>query len=691
MKWIISVFGFVLTITATITATAGTVKLESLLQEMTNREALARFPEPAYRQLQASSYNRASVARGQPGWFADQDGVSFIRTDTTGDRQEWVLMEHRGPGCITRMWTPYFYYGMGNRTGPNLRIYLDGQEHPVVDENMIALLTGRVKWADPPFAAETARAGMFFLPIPFAHHCRITTTQKPFYNIINYRAYPDGTRVETFSPPVLTRLNAQVRQTAKILVQPPPTATPRHQQSATLPPGEILALALREPGQAIRTLSFQVPGAPADSLRSLVLSAAFDGEETVWCPVGDLFSAADRVHPLQMWSREVDASETLTCRWIMPYRDHADIVLHNLGTRPITVQLNCDTQAWTWDKRSMYFHANWHYESPEPVLPLRDWNFIDIEGQGVLVGDSWSVLVPHQGWWGEGDEKIYVDLPPQAPFPTHFGTGTEDYYGWAGGVVPTPADEFSHPFAANVRVGGGAPNGRTRGYNICARSRVLDAIPFEQRLQFDMEASSLERKPDLYQHYSGVTFWYARPGARHNRPPQPEDAARPLLTAQDLDALAIERKQVTTLPGAIEFETFKASAHSPGMKMGPQRPHASFLPAQWSGEEHLFMQPQAPGDFVEFTLSEQFAPRRLKLYLTYSFDFGVMKISVNGRVVQKSLDLFHERPTVYPLDLGVVAPVDNAYVLRFEYVAPGPRSRGTRSFLGLDCVVLSAP
>jgi hypothetical protein len=42
-------------------------------------------------------------------------------------------------------------------------------------------------------------------------------------------------------------------------------------------------------------------------------------------------------------------------------------------------------------------------------------------------------------------------------FPTHFGTGTEDYYGWAGGEIPTRKDEFSTPFLANARVGVAVP------------------------------------------------------------------------------------------------------------------------------------------------------------------------------------------------------------------------------------------
>ena len=35
---------------------------------------------------------------------------------------------------------------------------------------------------------------------------------------------------------------------------------------------------------------------------------------------------------------------------------------------------------------------------------------------------------PVEAWWGEGDEKVFVD---GEKFPSHFGTGTEDYYGYA--------------------------------------------------------------------------------------------------------------------------------------------------------------------------------------------------------------------------------------------------------------------
>ena len=40
----------------------------------------------------------------------------------------------------------------------------------------------------------------------------------------------------------------------------------------------------------------------------------------------------------------------------------------------------------------------------------------------MFVGDTFTLVTHHQKWWGEGDEKIYVD---GEKFPSHFGTGTE--------------------------------------------------------------------------------------------------------------------------------------------------------------------------------------------------------------------------------------------------------------------------
>jgi phage protein U len=46
------------------------------------------------------------------------------------------------------------------------------------------------------------------------------------------------------------------------------------------------------------------------------------------------------------------------------------------------------------------------------------------KGRRVYVGDTLTIMNPEEQWWGEGDEKIWVD---GEDFPSLFGTGTEDY------------------------------------------------------------------------------------------------------------------------------------------------------------------------------------------------------------------------------------------------------------------------
>lgn len=520
------------------------ITLDSLLEEMVDRESLVRFPDPQYQSLQASSYNRESVHRDKPSWFADSDGLGFIRTETVDGKTEWVIMEHDGPGCITRIWTPFFYYDFNNRTGPNVRIYLDGAETPVVDESLIKLVTGQ-SFVKPPFAAFTARAGDLYLPIPFAAGCKVTMTDKPFYHIINYRAYPPGTAVETFT--MAAYETADREKIGKLLYEAPNFNSDRPVAShRDIEPGASVELPLPDGPKAVRGITVRLKASQANaSLRSTVLTMTADGEQTIWCPVGDFFCCDDSLHPFRTWERTVSEDGAMTCRWVMPYAKSATIQILNLGTQPVAVDLTATVGPWEWNERSMHFRANWRSDEVVPGTPFQDWNFIDIRGRGVYVGDAWTVLNIEDGWWGEGDEKIYVDDAWDNGFPTHFGTGTEDYYGWAGGVNPTRADEFDEPFLANVRVGGQGQAGLTRGYNICTRTRSLDAIPFDRRLCFDIEASfgTQMREPWDLLGYSAVTFWYALPGATCNRGPQPQEAAKPIMAMPDLQKTSDEIKR----------------------------------------------------------------------------------------------------------------------------------------------------
>ncbi|MCG8554481.1 MAG: DUF2961 domain-containing protein, partial [Proteobacteria bacterium] len=531
------------------------VTLQWMLEQMVDRDRLARFPTLLRpKTLQASSYNRQSKPPvGSPGWFADQDFSGAVRTEG-GER---VLMEHRGPGAIVKMWSTYYYQSFGSRRGPIVRIYLDDNPTPVIEEYLIELLT-RNEWSPadygpvPPkqnsfdvpgvLAGFTARAGNLYMPIPYQRSCKVTVVDtRNWFNIINYVEFPPGTVVETYTPQGYQQALATMQAISSQLANPTDfVGGIPHNQTVTLNPGQSLPIPLPPGSNAVRHLEVKLADTSRQRLRSTILKGTFDGEQTIWTPLGDYFCSGNEVNAFKTWEREMRPDGTMITRWVMPYQYAGEIAFENLGPDPVTLDVKLQTAPWFWDADSMHFHAHWWTTEPVPGKPFSDWNFVHVDGKGVYVADVWTVLSANREWWGEGDEKIYVDEAYDQngtgdDFPTHFGTGTEDYYGWAGGENPTGLDTFSHPFLSNVRVGSAQNN---RGYNITTRSRVWDAIPFSTRLHFDMEASfgfQMRNHWDLLK-YSVVTYWYAIPGARHNRVPQPAEAAKPVMTLQDLDA-----------------------------------------------------------------------------------------------------------------------------------------------------------
>jgi len=127
------------------------VTLETLLDEMVDRDAMARFPAPEYRLRQQSSYDRGSKTPEDPkGWFANRDRGHFIRTETNAGRKEWVLMEHEGAGAMGRTWmpdpriTPMVLSGRSKAPTDlgTLRVYLDGESEPALEGPTYDLFNG---------------------------------------------------------------------------------------------------------------------------------------------------------------------------------------------------------------------------------------------------------------------------------------------------------------------------------------------------------------------------------------------------------------------------------------------------------------------------------------------------------------------------------------------------------------------
>ncbi len=510
------------------------VSMETLLTEMVDREAVARFPQPDFRLKQASSYNRASKTPEKSretaeGWFTNHDFNSsakdrnFVRIEQNRGQKEWVLMEDEGAGAIVRSWMPW--RSQSNPTTTSIiRFYLDGGTEPAIEGNMFELFQG--KGLIPyPLAHESLRSAVSFFPIPYARSCKVTVTEQPFFFQFTFREYPEGTPVKTFTMEDFEVAGAVTERVGNTLLHPQNTeADEKVALAMSLTANEEKSLDLPAGSAAVRALSIKLGSYDDASVtRSLVLKMAFDGKDTVWCPVGDFFGTGIGLHPFQGWYRTVAEDGTMSCRWVMPYRESGQISLVNLSDKPMDVQLDVVVGDWTWDERSMYFHAAWRGQYPVPTRPYSDWNYVTLKGRGVYVGDTLTVMNPVEQWWGEGDEKIFVD---GESFPSMFGTGTEDYYAYSWGGRST--DFYEHPFHAQPRCHIYSKLNRkttddrnTQGYSTETRTRALDTMPFGSSLRLDMEVWS---GTDCDMGYGVGTYWYGDATTTSNREPDPSGA-----------------------------------------------------------------------------------------------------------------------------------------------------------------------
>jgi hypothetical protein len=140
---------------------------------------------------------------------------------------------------------------------------------------------------------------------------------------------------------------------------------------------------------------------------------------------------------------------------------------------------------------------------PEPAVPAPTWWY----GRWDRKSIDW--------WWGEGDEKFFVD---GEPFPSTFGTGSEDYVGYAWAAEP-PFPTFDSAFAAQPQT---PIDGN--GHTSVARFQICDDVPF----QSSFEGSIEKYKADAWGDggaclYAAVAYWYQAAGAADRYGPAPLD------------------------------------------------------------------------------------------------------------------------------------------------------------------------
>lgn len=402
--------------------------------------------------------------------------------------------------------------------------------------------------------------------------------------------------------------------------------------------------------------------------QEMLLRMYWDGNPrpAVEAPVGDFFASCFG------WRNEVISlpvvvpdGNAYNCYWRMPFRKSARIEIINESDKPISLlYYNIDwLKKKSVPKDTPYFYAQ--YRQEYPAQHGKDYVVLETKGKGHYVGTVLAVRTRSPAWFGEGDEKIYLDGEPKASI---WGTGTEDYFLLAWGLKVASTPYFGCPYFDQWGIVG--------SHSSAYRWHINDPIVFNSGIKVSFEhfgwiapdenpeyksTSWNEREDD----YSSVAFWY--------------QTGQPTFTARAPHA---RERALPSLDPIIAYarDYADASHHGTGQAVTQQ---VDLYPAP-----QLLYEPNTNQDAwieIPFTVTNK-QPFRLLLNLTRSYDFGRYQAFLNGVKLGEPIDLYSPKVINEEVHLLDFWPDPGAYTLRLECLGRNQASSGY--YCGLESVRL---
>ncbi len=439
-----------------------------------------------------------------------------------------------------------------------------------------------------------------------------------------------------------------------------------------LAPGECRTLAeLEGPGE-IRHIWFTIAG-DRRYPRSLVMRLYWDDAEvpSVETPIGDFFAAGNGMRAaVTTTTIEVTSyGRALNSYWRMPFRRKARLEMANESSNRMTVYCQIDwLQLPSLPDDTLYFHARYHQELP--AKPFSPYTIFEGEGEGQYVGTVLSSQNALSSWFGESDDRFYIDGEEQ---PSLVGTGTEDYFTDAWNLRV-----FTNPNAGVTICEPKGVDCRMTLYRWHLRPPVI----FHKSLKVEIERRSFietfdpttgtrtehdfEFRPD---YFSSVAFWYQK------------GVTKPFCTLPPL----AERMNPETW---IEVKDMASQLPcSPGLKPVKRSNRTCH------GKTMLYVANDRAGAWFEapFEIREP-GQYSLSVFQVLTRENGIWKVTLHGantnQVLDPTLDFYDSLlalkenwpesrvyGTVHEQKLGVLKLTPGDYKLRFECVGANPLSR----------------
>lgn len=402
--------------------------------------------------------------------------------------------------------------------------------------------------------------------------------------------------------------------------------------------------------------------------QEILLRIYYDGSQRpgVEAPLGDFFANSfGRRSEVISVPVVVEDADSYNCFWRMPFRKSVRVELVNQSQKKLNLlYYNIDwIKLDSLPEDTPYFYAQ--YRQEYPLKKGQDYLILETQGKGHYVGTVLSVRTRSPSWFGEGDEKIYIDGEKK---PSIWGTGTEDYFLSAWGLKTTSTPYFGTPYFDQWGIVGG----HTSAY----RWHIHDPIVFNTSIKMTIEHwgwISSDENPEGKTHswnerqddFSSVAFWY--------------QTGTPTFTARAPDAKERALPNLDLIFPAVPCTD--AKHHGTGEAVVQK--NLGFYP-----EGQLLYRPEQPKDAwveIPFTVKAK-EPRRLLLKGTRADDYGRYQAYLNGVKLRGPIDLYHESVSDWEWHLLDFWPEPGEYTLRLECVGKNPKSTGY--LLGIESVRL---
>ncbi len=476
---------------------ADTIKLENILSSFYDVSQLPQYL-PNTHSAQSSSYDTTG---GNDDGFSGK--TSFIRRNADSSL---VLLDVEGPGVINRIWTP-------TPVEDTIDFYLDGNQKPALSIKYTDLFSGKVYPFVPPLCGNDLGGFYCYFPILFNNGCAIVSRGKKMqFHQIQYRLYPSGTNMESFSAVLKTTDKGSLQKIATVWGKETSALydlqgnrsgqIKKITKQVNLLPGQSAIVFNAATGGRIAGIECNAANALEDLNKLVDIEITWDDDKTpaVYCPLADFFGYAFGKHAME--ALLLGTRNTINyCYMPMPFDKKATIRLlyrkPGGGIAGAAIPISIDIY-YSGNKRNPQkegrFYACWNRVTTngEPHV------FLNTTGRGHYVGSVLQAQGLHPGmtYFFEGDDSTVAD----GALRIH-GTGSEDYFNGGWYALSNRWDgKLSLPLHGCLDYS--LPYSRTGAY----RFYLSDKISFEKNIFHSIEHGPVGNQ--VAADYSSLGFYY---------------------------------------------------------------------------------------------------------------------------------------------------------------------------------------